>query len=345
MFKRIVSRNCIVGQGNIQLGKELRWFTHQNNWCLFLLLFGFIGQICGKSVIYKTNNNILSNIRSKDLRILDFYRKENTSIAVLANDNNNKFIIKQKLFFNSLTFALEKLGSEVAQSVNICVNQVRILPSNYSFIGKKTGLPATLHTFVPGVQIISLPKHLYKYKVCLRQVINENPCEPGQKKIWGFSRKLISFMALHEDFPKIVALDTFMANHDRQGENLFYDARIDHFFLIDFGCALRVNLAENVYRSFLEMLQDENVTFSAKEIKSLIVYRNMLKCLIKKYDPELLNAKIDEFIKQAKIAVLRTSHIEKRVIVDNYNSCIKVVHILDKLLKKISIDYMKSARK
>jgi|GEM_PF-1086974 len=346
MFKRIFSRSCIIRECHVWLSKNILsfigWLTHQNNWCLLLLLFGFSDQIYGNSFIYKKNNNILSNICSEDLRLLDFYRTQNTRIATLIDRYSNKFILKQKIFFSHITFALEKLGFEIARSVNLCANQVRIIPKDCFFIGKeRINVPATLHTFVPGIQLTNLPKHLHRYAVCLRLITNENPCKPEQTKIWGFPRKLISLMTLHKDFPKIVALDTFMANYDRTEGNLFYDEKIDRFFLIDFECGFSVNLAEGVYQSFLEMLQDENVIFLPKEIESLIAYKNMLKHLIKKYDPKLLNAKIDESIEQAKMNVLKERFINKRavynqMIVANYNSCIKVVYIVDKLLEKHS---------
>ena len=311
----------------------------KNNWSiLLLLLLSFSYQIYSKKVIRKIDNYYLSDIRSEDLRLMSLYCKpHSTCIAILIDDNKNKFILKQKTRSALFSSVFEKLVTDIAYSVDIPTNLVKIIPCGTPFVGKKDKhMPATLHTFLPGVSVKYLPKHLREYAVSLRQVLKEGNVS---HKVGGFTRVLVSRMSLHEDLPKIIALDTFVANHDRHRGNYFYDEETDRFFAIDFEVAFRKNLAEKVYQSFIEMIEDKNLIFSAEEIEGFVIYRDMLKRLIDKYNPKLLRFCINELIDNAGIDLTKPKDENKKAKYDkmmeaNYNSCIKIVNILDVLIKK-----------
>jgi len=308
----------------------------KNSWSIFLLLLGFGSHLYSKSFMCKANDHFLSDIRADDLQLIDFYCKPNskskdTCIALLR-DNKNRFILKQKLDFSFLP-VIEKLGSYIANSVNISANQVEIIPSNHPFVGKKeVDLPASLHSFVSGMQARYLSKHFNQYSVCLKQMV-------GIEKILGFTRRLVNYMSLHEDFAKIIALDTFVANYDRHKGNFFYNKKTDHFSVIDFGCSFQKNLAEDVYQSFVSMAKDKKLFFSPEEIKGLIAYRDMLKRLINKYDQITLIAKFNALIDEAQIDITQKKAYKRKerhsqIMMANYNSCNKVIDIVDILIKK-----------
>lgn len=305
---------------------------------IILCFLCFIGQIYGNSFMRRIDDYFLSDIQSDDLRLVSIYCKPNsTCIAVLIDRKNKKFILKQKIS-HPLSSILEKLATDIAYSVNISANLVRMIPCNFSFIGKgDENLPATFHTFVPGIQARHLPKHLHKYLVSLRQIINEGEPDPN-KKICGFTKELVQYMSRHNDLPKIVALDTFLADHDRNIDNFFYDEKTDHFFVIDFEGAFRRNVAEYVYQSFLTMSFDKNFKFSLKEIKGLILYRDMLNKLVNTYNPASLYAYMDELLQRAQLSLTEKKIMSKRalynkIIEENYNSCKKIIGVLNILLK------------
>src|SRR5204863_9863911 len=132
----------------------------------------------------------------------------------------NKFILKQRNYL--LSSVLEKLGADIAHETDILGNLVRIIPGNFPFIGKgDVSRPATLHTFVPGIQAKYLPKYLNKYSVSLSQRVSADK-NSGKKGAGGFTRELINSMSLHKDLPKIVALDTFLSDYGRHRYNFFY---------------------------------------------------------------------------------------------------------------------------
>ncbi len=279
------------------------------------------------------------DIKSNDLNLLSFRaRPQNLScIAALEDREGNRFILKQK--FNILASALEKLAADIAFFADIPVNRIKLIPCNVPFVGKKKiNQSATLHTFVPGVLLNNLPKELSHYAVSLQLVQKERKNGKIIKAVFGITRNVIKNMSEHPDLAKIVALDTFLANHDRHRGNLFYDEETDHFYVIDLEGSFRRDLARCVYEYFYMVLVNKNVVFSKKEINGLVIYRDMLKKLVVSYSPSSLNAKFDKCIKQSQLTQSEGSRTKIKffheTIRSNYNSCVKIVHVLDILLKK-----------
>ncbi len=282
--------------------------------------------------------NEFVDIESKNLTLLDYNRriKNSSCIATLVDEDSNKFILKQKLNL-LLSHVLEKLAADIACSVGIPANWVELIPCNVPFIGKKKiHKPATLHTFVPGVLVNKVPKTRSRYAVSLRLV--EKAMQEGRivEEIFGITRDVIRNMSVHPDLPKIVALDTFLANHDRHRGNLFYDEETDHFYVIDLESSFKKNLAQHIYKYFAAVVSEETIVFSAEEVKGLVIYRDMLKQLIDKYSPDYINKRMDKLIRKAGIACTKLDLITKskyqQSVKKNYASCEKIVEILGALL-------------
>ncbi len=291
-----------------------------------------------KSVKHISNECL--DIKSKDLTLLNYYCKAQNSscIATLVDKDGNKFILKQKLN-TPISSALETLAGHIACFAGIPANKIKLIPCNVPFVGKKKlHKPATLHTFVPGVLVNRVSLITSQYAVSLQLVEKERKGDKIIEEVFGITRDIIRNMSVHSDLPKIVALDTFLANHDRHRGNLFYDEETDHFYVIDLEGSFGRDLAKLIYEYFLMVLSKKNIIFSKGEIKALVIYRAMLKKLIAEYNPEKISAQLDKLIKetqmvQTKESLLRISGYHKKIEA-NYNSCIKVVDILNVLLKK-----------
>lgn len=270
-----------------------------------------------------------------------FKTAHHTRIAVLKHINGKEFIVKQeqrKSLRSHLTVAREELGVYVAHSIKVFTNHIKAIPDHCEFPGKSDNtVPATLHTFVPGIKVSTLPKELRPFKVCIQQTVK--PSVPKHK--WGLTRTIIQNMAQHPDLPCIVALDTFIANADRHRGNFFYDLKTDHYFVIDLESSFNKNLASYACTLIKTMLSNEKLSLSLAELEALDLYRSTLKKLIKLHTPEKLYNKLIEYAIRngllAKInrhALFTTTKPYRKAINENYTSCIELVELLDQLLQK-----------
>lgn len=122
--------------------------------------------------------------------------KHNSRISFLQDTvTGNKFLLKQDnrsdLHWH-IVVAREALGAHVAQSVDIPVNRVEIIPARIAFPGKQNReKPATLHTVVPGVKV-NKAKRLKPLRICIQQFIK--PAIPKER--WGLTREVVRSMAL-----------------------------------------------------------------------------------------------------------------------------------------------------
>lgn len=270
-----------------------------------------------------------------------FKTPHNTRISVLQHINGKKFIIKQeqrKSLRGHLIVAKEKLGVEVARSINVNTNNVLSIPKNQSFPGKaKCAGPATLHTFVPGFKVSTLPKELKSFKIWIQQPVK--PSVP--KDQWGLTRKVITNMAQHPDLPRIVALDTFIANADRHRGNFFYDPKSDHYFVIDLESSFGKNLASYACK-LMKTFINNNTSLSRAELEALHLYGATLKKLIKLHTPEQLYEKLVNYsiengiLARVSRPVAHTiiKKMYKKTMTANYASCIRLIDLIDNLLKK-----------
>ncbi len=269
---------------------------------------------------------------------IKLFRKKNY-ISFVVDEKQDAFIIKQnnkpRLTFR---FIGEVLGAYIANANEIAANHVTIIPAGVALSGKvRVEQPATLHTVVPG-----------------QQVKSNSPFYIRQRK--GLTDSIIHAMSLHSDLPAIVALDTFIGNRDRNHVNLFYDEESNKFWLIDFGDLFSKRILSSLASNCINtMLENRELKLTMQELNGLIMYRDTLIKLVKKYPPHTLHEKIDHLVIQAGIkpsivlskGVTRRIQLYKNNIAQNYEDTKELIIVLDKLIdryKNKKIAYNNSQR-
>lgn len=262
------------------------------------------------------------------VREIDYFKTEHhTCISVLLDKNGKKFIVKQdtrdRLFWH-LGAARDRLGAFIAESIGVPVNRVTIIPAYADFPGKRlVRLPATLHSFVPGVMVKELPK---ESRVRIQQ--DE-----------GLTKAVLKTMSEHPDLLALVALDTFIANADRHKGNFFYDEKSNRFFAIDLESSFNKNLAVDACDFVQSLIDNPEEKISPKRLLVLKKYRTILKKLIKRHTPESMYNKLVDFAfeggiltRSLRAATAGRLMVHKKAIEKNYASCKKLVSLIDKLV-------------
>ena len=154
---------------------------------------------------------------------------------------------------------------------------------------------------------------------------------------------MLYWMAQHPQLVTIVALDTFLCNHDRHRGNLFYNKKTDSFCAIDMDSSFKYNLAELACKNFTKMMKKGLFPLKKKELQVLIEYRNALLVLLKQHNPEHTIMMFDQFIKKAGFvegasffASRFVDELEdnKEVIRKSYEEVKDLVKILNDIIKK-----------
>ncbi|MCX5925409.1 MAG: hypothetical protein NT124_03930 [Candidatus Dependentiae bacterium] len=290
-------------------------------------------------------NKPIFGCTKENTRVIDYFETDlYTSISILEHQNGSKFVVKQDIrdpLYWHLSIARDKVGSFIAESIDMPVNMVKIIPAYGEFPGKRTiEFPATVHTFVPGFQISKLPAELRSFRIYIQQPTSRSA--PQTK--WGLSRRVIANMPLHPDLPKIVALDTFIANADRHYGNFFYCPKSNRYYAIDLERSFNKDLAFYACRLIKSMINDKEEFLSKYEISGLEAYRNALNSLIEKYAPEDVYNKLVEaavegglISRSLRKTVLGTLQQYEPNIKKNYNSCKELVILLDQLIAQVRV--------
>lgn len=186
--------------------------------------------------------------------LIDILETDNCFIS-FVDERDNKFIIKQikdPSPDEQFLLVLDALGCLIAESCDIAMNKVTIIPANTSFHGKKIlEFPATLHSLAKG---ISTDKKCFYQNIDVHQRFRKKDSPnwhrwgPLAAEKTGLTKKTIQNMAKHPDLPKIVALDTFVGNADRSSPNLYYDEITDRFCGIDMAASFSSPLALAAYQ-------------------------------------------------------------------------------------------------
>src|SRR5947207_477333 len=202
--------------------------------------------------------------------------------------NGKEYIVKQKksdYFKKIVSVVRDAITAHIAEDFGIA-HQVAIIPAGKSFPGKpRTDWPATLHTIAPG-------------KMIKAQNSSYNRMNIKQADV-GFRRDMLVWMMKHPVLIKMVALDTFLCNHDRHRGNLFYEAKTDSFCAIDMDSSFKYNLCAFACKNFTAMLGNKNLRLSHREIKTLTLYKEYLEFLIDRHHPQDTLELYDFFIDQA----------------------------------------------
>lgn len=269
-----------------------------------------------------------------------------TQINILQDKSGRKFVIKQDprtIFSPHICTIRDKIGSFIAASAHIPANKVLIIPAGFAFPGKPLiEVPATIHSFAPGVSVAELRKNRETRSIfqgSIRQFMKKTM--PPEE--CGLTQLVLDSMASHDDLCKIVALDTFISNVDRHTKNFFYDIKTNHFCAIDLEGSFYGDLAIFGCNFISKITNDRNYRLSRKNLHALTVYRNTLHTLLSLHTPESLHNKFFEYAYEAGLlakSVVGSPSITNKLqgylerITSNYHSCEKLVGLLDVLIAK-----------
>ena len=295
-----------------------------------------VSDACAKTSAY--NFELLNSHydRSK-IMIYDFFK----NVTFVKDHLGRCYVIKQKnrktekKFAKSFTVVFEMLSAHIAKQLKIPAHHVRILPVGMNFPGKFIkNQVGTIHTLVPGCMVSKLHDSSY----CNIDLKQYNSLQTSSCKL-GLNRKVIADMALHPDLPRIVALDTFLCNRDRNGSNIFYDKVSDRFYAIDMeniyeagdGRVLVVILSCRKIRRMLE----NNEYVSNKELQALKRYQETLVRLIDTFPPHKVTDLIHRFAKDARFK--KKFLFDKKVLklIENTNYKIRKAYSRTKVLVEL----------
>ncbi len=269
------------------------------------------------------------NINSSNIKLLSMQEMRFCFISFVLIDGK-KYIVKQKKPINKLLGAVrDAITAHIAESFGIA-HQVAIIPAGMDFPGKwRVDWPATLHTIAPG-------------KMIKEQTSRFDGMNIKQADI-GFRRDMLDWMAKHPTLVQVVALDTFLCNHDRHRKNIFYQAKTDSFCAIDMDSSFKYNLCALAIQNFTQMLNDKKLRLSIKEINVLVKYRQHLQFLIDTHQPEATIRMYDYFAQKAGFVPGSSFYTEKfaleldrnrAMIIQSYKDVQKLVQIVDQLIQK-----------
>jgi len=262
-------------------------------------------------------------------------KPNNTGVTFLKHDNKKHYVVKQRLSSipsRHMIAIRDALGSRIALDNDIPANCVVIIPRGYEFPGKNvTSFPATLHEVVPGVRVDRLPAGRRLPRSFIQQHIRK--CN-----IYGLTRDIITNMSCHPDLCRIAALDTFIANGDRHTGNLFYDDVSNRYYAIDLASSFKYQAACYARDLISSMLKEKKCVLSKKAIEGLSIYRDTLKRLVQHCHPDRLYECMLNCAKQGDFitcpGVVRRVEDSKLVIKKNYESCRKLLLLLNTFIKK-----------
>lgn len=245
--------------------------------------------------------------------------------------NGKEYIVKQKksdCFRKIVSVVRDAITAHIAEDFGIA-HRVAIIPAGKKFAGKpRTDWPATLHTIAPG-------------KMIKAQDSEYDGMNIKQADI-GFRRDMLVWMMKHPTLIMMVALDTFLCNHDRHRGNLFYHAKTDSFCAIDMDSAFKYNLCALACKNFTKMIYNKNVRLTTREINTLISYKEYLEFLIERHHPEQTLELYNAFIEKAGFiegTPLYTQKIaleidrNRRMIRESYKDVQRLIPILQQLIK------------
>lgn len=258
---------------------------------------------------------------------------------------DKKFVVKQIKDSSpdeQFLLVLDALGCFIAESSDIPMNKVTIIPSNKAFHGKKTlEFPATLHSLVKGVSTDKMcfyqdidihQRYRYKNSPMWHQW---GPLAPEKT---GLTIEIIQNMARHPDLPRIVALDTFVGNADRSPPNLYYDEIADRFCGIDMAASFSSPLPLVAYQCFKRLKSH----LTGSELSALTDYANTLEFLIKAWPPEKQERILMEYSEMAGFThgsclfdqdVFERIEFHKKRIKDNYKSSLNLLKLIKRKVK------------
>lgn len=292
------------------------------------------------SIIGMAFHAALQGLSCVELRHEGKFAGIHSDMVEFSRRDGQRFLLKQRygvLLHKHFMSVLEVLGSKMAESMNIRCNYVEIVPADQCKEYKHyPDRPATLHSFVPGVQI---DKSIFKNQINIKQ---RNRNERSSKR--GLNLAIMRNMAKHPFLPVLVAFDTFIGNRDRAGVNLLYEEKTDTFTAIDFGDTFKFNLSEIALKNLRKFKKAKKLNFNAREWEAVAVYRDTLVRLVSMYNPRNMYSMLLAIAREAKIISDNPTYasrkqdleellaLHKKFMFENYASVKKLIAELDDIL-------------
>ncbi|HLJ30908.1 MAG TPA: hypothetical protein VKU36_00590 [Candidatus Babeliales bacterium] len=281
------------------------------------------------------------NLESKNIKLISMHEMRFCFISFVSIDGK-KYIVKQKKPLHKLLGAVrDAITAHMVESfckdyqMESIAHRVAIIPAGIDFPGKwRADWPATLHTIAPG-------------KMIKEQKSRFDGMNIKQADI-GFRRDMLEWMAIDPIIIIIVALDTFLCNHDRHRKNLFYNPKTDSFCAIDMDSSFKYNLCDLAVKNFTKMLNDHKLRLSVREINILKKYKEHLQFLIDHYHPEDTVKMYNLFVEKAGFVPGSSFHSpnfaaeidrNKATIFQSYQDAKRVVKVVGQLIEKARKNY------
>lgn len=261
----------------------------------------------------------------QDIFLHDTIDWTNSFITILMDASGNKYVVKQLKCERKISWAkiiCEVVALEVGHAIGVPQNYVALIPAGVPFMGKDLAVPATVHTYVPGVRFDVYPRDVFP-NLAIKQ-------RDHYGRRTGLTRDLIYQMSRHKDLPALVALDTFVNNPARHKHNLFYEEQQDTFYGIDMGASFHKDLCKRSLKTIKTLLQNKKSLLSHAEGQALWVYCQTLKKLVVLYNPSELCYKLDRYAQYGGLFDDRFFDINiQKVCCEYLEQCKKVIHESD----------------
>jgi len=299
----------------------------------YIKIVFMISSLCViESIQCKTSFEILDpSYDQENIKIIGQKNKKSVYVIIIEDQlYKKKYCVKQYCATDKIFDSLkEVLTSGIAESGNIPVNYVKLVPAKVFFPGKfYKGRMATLHTFTPGKKLLSIPCYS---EVSIQQFKKE-------KGIFGITRSIINCMALSPNLAQIAALDTFTGSRSHGGGNIFFDEKSNDFYGIDLKKVFLENLGRLACENIKKMQAAKS--FTSRQVDALKVYRDTLRKLIANNPPSDICRNLDALVKTTKLSnkftPLTHNSVKqcKKMIFQNYDSAQNLVILLDQIIKK-----------
>ena len=270
--------------------------------------------------------------------------QKHSYIYFIRDHEGRRYVIKQDKAYSlkaEFQVVFEMLSAYMAQCVGVSAHEVELLPIGLSFPGKVIlERPATIHTFVPG-STLRERKNISFSRFSIKQ--GGRP----QSSAKGLTKRVIESMSFHQDLPPIVALDTFIANRDRNKANLIYDKQSDRFYAIDMALIYDLRyedlyLPEIAIYNIKAMVKNK-VLFNKSELMAIQQYREVLLDLLELFPSERIYSLLWDFTEQAGL----TQKYDHQVIHDflgQYKSAIERSCTSNRYLSALLLKVLKRSR-
>lgn len=273
-------------------------------------------------------------------QIVGHARGNHGTVAVLKSGRGESYVVKQIRKpdpSEQFQLVIDQFCCTIGRICGVPINNVACIPPGVPFAGKElVHLPATLHTFVPGVRFDHLDKAILAYFRDMNYYIYPVP----DKVCMRYS--VIRSIAQQRDLPKIAALDTFVGNTDRVPCNLLYDAEHDHFYAIDMANSYRGSTMVRDACRELKIMIKEKVQLRPQEREAVHLYVATLRGMLFLFPPK---KQIELLVHYAQEAGFKEgsslwdagakSRLYRHVadIKRNYKYCEKLVDLFEEFLR------------